>query len=203
MENMTAKIFYQSDCNLSLLDGKTIAIIGYGSQGHAHALNLKDSGCDVIIGLYEGSKSWAKAEAQGFKVYTAAEAAKRADIIMILINDEKQAAMYKKDIAPNLEAGNMLMFAHGFAIHFGQIVPPADVGSCDRETTHLSALFTSGTFLPSKRQRRSITLSPPAHATSIICFKASTASGISSSADIVTASASASATRPISFARQP
>ena len=127
MENMTAKIFYQSDCNLSLLDGKTIAIIGYGSQGHAHALNLKDSGCDVIIGLYEGSKSWAKAEAQGFKVYTAAEAAKRADIIMILINDEKQAAMYKKDIAPNLEAGNMLMFAHGFAIHFGQIVPPADV----------------------------------------------------------------------------
>ena len=85
MENMTAKIFYQSDCNLSLLDGKTIAIIGYGSQGHAHALNLKDSGCDVIIGLYEGSKSWAKAEAQGFKVYTAAEAAKRADIIMILI----------------------------------------------------------------------------------------------------------------------
>ena len=102
MENMTAKIFYQSDCNLSLLDGKTIAIIGYGSQGHAHALNLKDSGCDVIVGLYEGSKSWAKAEAQGFKVYTAAEAAKRADIIMILINDEKQAAMYKKDIAPNL-----------------------------------------------------------------------------------------------------
>ncbi len=93
----------------------------------AHALNLKDSGCDVIVGLYEGSKSWAKAEAQGFKVYTAAEAAKRADIIMILINDEKQAAMYKKDIAPNLEAGNMLMFAHGFAIHFGQIIPPADV----------------------------------------------------------------------------
>ncbi|MDD5796196.1 MAG: NAD(P)-dependent oxidoreductase, partial [Oscillospiraceae bacterium] len=113
-----AKIFYQSDCNLSLLDGKTIAIIGYGSQGHAHALNLKDSGCDVIIGLYEGSKSWKKAEDQGFKVYTAAEAAKKADIIMILINDEKQAAMYKKDIEPNLEAGNMLMFAHGFAIHF-------------------------------------------------------------------------------------
>ena len=126
-ENMKAPIYYQSDCNLSLLDGKKIAIIGYGSQGHAHALNLKDSGCDVIIGLYKGSKSWAKAEAQGFKVYTAAEAAKQADIIMILINDEKQAAMYKKDIEPNLEAGNMLMFAHGFAIHFGQIVPPADV----------------------------------------------------------------------------
>ena len=83
-----AKIYYQEDCNLSLLEGKTIAVIGYGSQGHAHALNLKESGCDVIVGLYEGSKSWAKAEAQGFDVYTAAEAAKRADIIMILINDE-------------------------------------------------------------------------------------------------------------------
>ena len=123
----TARIFYQEDCNLSLLDGKTIAIIGYGSQGHAHALNLKESGCDVIIGLYEGSKSWAKAEKQGFKVYTAAEAAKKADIIMILINDELQADMYKKDIEPNLEAGNMLMFAHGFNIHYGCIVPPKDV----------------------------------------------------------------------------
>ena len=122
-----AKIYYQEDCNLSLLDGKTIAVIGYGSQGHAHALNAKDSGCNVIIGLYEGSKSWAKAEAQGFQVYTAAEAAKRADIIMILINDEKQAQMYKESIEPNLEAGNMLMFAHGFAINFKQIVPPADV----------------------------------------------------------------------------
>lgn len=122
-----ARIFYQQDCDLSLLNGKTIAVIGYGSQGHAHALNAKESGCNVIIGLYEGSKSWAKAEAQGFEVYTAAEAAKRADIIMILINDELQAAMYKKDIEPNLEAGNMLMFAHGFNIHFGQIVPPKDV----------------------------------------------------------------------------
>ena len=126
-ENMKAPIYYQSDCNLALLEGKTIAIIGYGSQGHAHALNLKESGCHVIIGLYKGSKSWARAEEQGFEVYTAADAAKKADIIMILINDEKQAAMYKKDIEPNLEAGNMLMFAHGFAIHFGQIVPPADV----------------------------------------------------------------------------
>ena len=121
------KIYYQEDCNLSLLKGKTIAVIGYGSQGHAHALNAKESGCDVIIGLYEGSKSWAKAEAQGFKVYTAAEAAKKADIIMILINDEKQAKMYKESIEPNLEPGNMKMFAHGFAIHFGQIVPPKDV----------------------------------------------------------------------------
>ena len=122
-----ARIFYQQDCDLSLLNGKTIAVIGYGSQGHAHALNAKESGCNVIIGLYEGSKSWAKAEAQGFEVYTAAEAAKKADIIMILINDELQAAMYKKDIEPNLEAGNMLMFAHGFNIHFNQIVPPKDV----------------------------------------------------------------------------
>ncbi|MBE5839271.1 ketol-acid reductoisomerase [Butyrivibrio sp.] len=122
-----ARIFYQEDCNLSLLEGKTIAIIGYGSQGHAHALNLKDSGCNVIIGLYEGSKSKAKAEAQGLKVYNTAEAAKMADIIMILINDEKQAKMYKEDIEPNLQPGNMLMFAHGFNIHFGLIKAPKDV----------------------------------------------------------------------------
>ena len=122
-----ANIYYQEDCNLSMLDGKTIAVIGYGSQGHAHALNAKESGCNVIIGLYEGSKSWAKAEAQGFEVYTAAEAAKKADIIMILINDELQAKMYKESVEPNLEPGNMLMFAHGFNIHFGQIIPPKDV----------------------------------------------------------------------------
>ena len=122
-----ANIYYQEDCNLSLLEGKTIAVIGYGSQGHAHALNAKESGCNVIIGLYEGSKSWDKAVKQGFEVYTAAEAAKKADIIMILINDELQASMYKKDIEPNLEEGNMLMFAHGFNIHFGQIVAPKGV----------------------------------------------------------------------------
>ena len=122
-----AKIYYQEYCDLSLLEGKTIAIIGYGSQGHAHAKNLKDSGCHVIIGLYEGSKSWAKAESEGFEVYTSAEAAKKADIIMILINDEKQAKMYNENIAPNLEAGNMLMFAHGFNVHFGLIKAPADV----------------------------------------------------------------------------
>ena len=122
-----AKIYYQDDCNLAALDGKTIAVIGYGSQGHAHALNAKESGCHVIIGLYEGSKSWKRAEEQGFEVYTAAEAAKKADIIMILINDELEAKMYKESIEPNLEAGNMLMFAHGFNIHFNQIIPPADV----------------------------------------------------------------------------
>ena len=119
-----AKIFYESDCNLDYLAGKTIAVIGYGSPGHAHALNLKESGCNVIIGLYEGSKSWAKAEAQGFEVFTTAEAAKKADVIMILINDELQADVYKNEIEPNLEEGNMLMFAHGFNIHFGTIKPP-------------------------------------------------------------------------------
>lgn len=122
-----AKMYYEQDCNLNLLNDKTIAVIGYGSQGHAHALNAKESGCHVIIGLYEGSKSWKKAEDAGFEVYTAAEAAKKADIIMILINDELQANMYKNDIEPNLKEGDMLMFAHGFNIHFGQIVPPANV----------------------------------------------------------------------------
>ena len=122
-----AKIYYQNDCNLSVLKDKTVAIIGYGSQGHAHALNLHESGINVIVGLYNGSKSWAKAEAAGLKVMTAADAAKAADVIMILINDERQADMYKKDIEPNLTAGKALAFAHGFCIHFGQIVPPADV----------------------------------------------------------------------------
>ena len=122
-----AKIFYESDCDLSLLDGKTVAIIGYGSQGHAHALNLKESGVKVIVGLYEGSKSWKRAEEQGLEAYTSAEAAKKADIIMILINDELQAKLYKESIEPNLEEGNMLMFAHGFNIHFNQIVPPKNV----------------------------------------------------------------------------
>ena len=121
------RIFYQQDCDLQKLAGKTVAIIGYGSQGHAHALNLKDSGVNVVIGLYEGSKSWAKAEAQGLKVMTSSEAAKAADNIKILINDEKQAALYKESIAPNLTAGKTLMFAHGFNIHFGLIKPPADV----------------------------------------------------------------------------
>ena len=122
-----ARIFYQEDCDLSLLEGKKIAIIGYGSQGHAHALNLKESGCDVVVGLYEGSKSKAKAEAQGLTVLTNAEAVKQSDIIMILINDEKQADMYKKDVEPNLKAGDMLMFAHGFNINYKLITPPKDV----------------------------------------------------------------------------
>jgi len=121
------RIFYQQDCDLSKLDGKTVAIIGYGSQGHAHALNLKESGVNVVVGLYEGSKSKAKAESQGLKVVSVPEAAKMGDIIMILIPDEKQADVYKADIAPYLTAGKTLAFAHGFNIHFGCIVPPADV----------------------------------------------------------------------------
>ena len=122
-----AKMYYESDCNLGLLKGKTVAVIGYGSQGHAHALNLHESGVNVIVGLYTGSKSWKKAEEAGLKVMTAADAAKAADIIMILVNDEKQAALYKESIAPNLSEGNVLAFAHGFNIHFGSIVPPADI----------------------------------------------------------------------------
>lgn len=122
-----AKMYYQEDCNLDLLKDKTTAIIGYGSQGHAHALNLKDSGANVIIGLYEGSRSWKAAEEAGFKVMTSAEAVKNADIIMLLVNDEKQAVLYRESIAPNLTAGKYLAFAHGFNIHFGQITPPADV----------------------------------------------------------------------------
>ena len=122
-----AKIFYQADCDINVLKGKTVAIIGYGSQGHAHALNLHESGVDVVVGLYEGSKSWAKAEQAGLKVMTAADAAKAADVIMVLIPDERQAEMYNQNIAPHLTAGKALMFAHGFNIHYGQIVPPADV----------------------------------------------------------------------------
>ena len=122
-----AKIYYASDCNLGLLDGKTVAIIGYGSQGHAHALNLHESGVDVVVGLYEGSKSWGVAEAAGLKVMTTEEAAQKADVIMILIPDEKQADLYKNSIAPYLTEGKVLAFAHGFNIHFEQIKPPADV----------------------------------------------------------------------------
>lgn len=122
-----AKMYYEKDTDLNLLKGKKVAIIGYGSQGHAHALNLHESGIDVTVGLYNGSKSWAKAEAAGLKVATVAEAAKAADFIMILLPDEKQGKIYNEEIAPNLEEGNSLVFAHGFNIHFAQIVPPSYV----------------------------------------------------------------------------
>ena len=122
-----ANMYYEKDCIPDLLDGKTVAVVGYGSQGHAHAQNMRDSGVHVIIGLYEGSKSAETAKKDGFEVYTTAVAVKKADFVMFLINDEKQAAVYKKDIAPNLRPGMTLAFAHGFNIHFGQIVPPNDV----------------------------------------------------------------------------
>jgi ketol-acid reductoisomerase len=122
-----ARMYYDEDANLDLLAGKTIAIIGYGSQGHAHALNLKDSGLNVIVGLYPGSKSVAKAEAAGLTVKNVPDAANAADFIMILLPDEVQKTIYKNEIEPNLEEGNVLAFAHGFNIHFGQVVPPANV----------------------------------------------------------------------------
>lgn len=122
-----AKLFYEKDCNLARLKDKKVAVIGYGSQGHAHALNLKDSGVDVVVGLYEGSKSWALAQKAGLSVAVASEAAAQADVIVILINDEKQPQLYEESIAPHLKAGKYLMFAHGFNIHYGQIQPPEDV----------------------------------------------------------------------------
>lgn len=122
-----AKMYYEKDTNLELLKGKKVAIIGYGSQGHAHALNLHESGIDVVVGLYEGSKSWERAEKAGLHVATVAEAAKASDVVVILLPDEKQANVYKSEIAPYLEEGNALVFAHGFNIHYGQIVPPENV----------------------------------------------------------------------------
>lgn len=122
-----AKMFYEKDTNLELLKGKKVAVIGYGSQGHAHALNLHESGIDVVVGLYEGSKSVNRAKEAGLEVLSVKEAAKVADIIMILVPDEKQAKLYKEEIAPNLSPGNALVFAHGFNIHYNQIIPPSDV----------------------------------------------------------------------------
>ncbi|MCH8283428.1 MAG: ketol-acid reductoisomerase [Chloroflexi bacterium] len=119
-----AKIYYDDDADLGRLDGKKIAVVGYGSQGHAHALNLRDSGCDVVVGLYDGSKSWAKAEADGLTVDTVVNAAEAADITMILLPDTIQSDVYEAEIKPSLEQGKTLMFAHGFNIHFKQIVPP-------------------------------------------------------------------------------
>ncbi len=122
-----AKMYYEKDCDLGKLDGKVIGIVGYGSQGHAHALNLRDSGCNVIIGLRRGGKSWPVAEKDGFDVMTVPEMTKKADIIMILINDEKQADMFNQDILPNLTEGKAIAFAHGFNIRYKLIAPPAGV----------------------------------------------------------------------------
>jgi ketol-acid reductoisomerase len=147
-----ARRFYEQDGNVALLKGKTIAIIGYGSQGHAHALNLRDSGLDVIVGLPESSKSRAKAQQAGLKVMSTADAVKAADTMMILVPDHVQGDLYASDIAPHLTAGKTLMFAHGFNIHFGQIKPPADVDVsmiAPKAPGHrVRELFTEGVGVP-------------------------------------------------------
>jgi len=144
--------YYEQDGNLSLLKGKTVAIIGYGSQGHAHALNLRDSGVNVVVGLYEGSKSKAKAESAGLRVLSTFDAAKAGDVIMVLVSDHLQADLYETDIKPNLTAGKTLMFAHGFSIHFKTIVPPADVDVsmiAPKAPGHrVRELFTEGVGVP-------------------------------------------------------
>lgn len=147
-----AKMFYDVDADLSYLEGKKVAVMGYGSQGHSQAQNLKDSGVNVIIGLRKGSPSWEKAEKDGFKVYTVAEAAKMADIIQILVNDEKQAELYRTEILPGLAAGKALVFSHGFNIHYGQIQPPADIDVfmvAPKGPGHLvRRLYNEGTGIP-------------------------------------------------------
>ncbi|HHT65257.1 MAG: ketol-acid reductoisomerase [Caldicoprobacterales bacterium] len=122
-----AKMYYESDADFGLLKGKRIAVIGYGSQGHAHALNLKESGADVVVGLYKGSRSWEAAEQAGLTVMETAQAARESDFVMLLVPDEKQAKLYKESIEPNLEPGNALLFSHGFNIHYGQITPPDNI----------------------------------------------------------------------------
>ncbi|MEK6251893.1 MAG: ketol-acid reductoisomerase, partial [Actinomycetota bacterium] len=145
-------IFYDSDADFSNLEGKTVAILGYGSQGHAHALNLKDSGVDVVVGLREGSSSRADAEAEGLEVLSVADAASRGDVVMILLPDEKQAEVWGAEISDGIAEGNLLMFAHGFSIHFEQIVPPpgVDVGMvAPKGPGHLvRRQFTEGRGVP-------------------------------------------------------
>jgi ketol-acid reductoisomerase len=149
---MPAKIYYDQDADLGLLKGKKIAIIGYGSQGHAHALNLRDSGQDVVVGLYKGGKSWARAEKDGLKVVPVADAAKLGDVVMILLPDQTQRAVFEESIRGGLGRGKMLMFAHGFNIHFNQVVPPADVDVtmiAPKAPGHVMRdLFTQGPGVP-------------------------------------------------------
>src|SRR5690349_21791040 len=147
-----AKRYYENDGSLQNLQGRTIAIVGYGSQGHAHALNLRDSGAEVVVGLYPGSKSWQKAETAGLKVMTTADAAKAADVVMILVSDHIQGDLYEKEIAPHMTAGKTLMFAHGFNIHFNEIKPPADIDVsmiAPKAPGHrVRELFTEGVGVP-------------------------------------------------------
>ncbi|HOS69954.1 MAG TPA: ketol-acid reductoisomerase, partial [Bacillota bacterium] len=121
------RMYYEGDADLDMLRGKKVAVIGYGSQGHAHALNLQESGVDVCVGLYKGSKSWERAEKEGLEVLEASEAVKKSDFVIILVPDEKQAKLYKESVEPYLTEGKSLIFAHGFNIHYGQIVPPENV----------------------------------------------------------------------------
>src|SRR5206468_6990537 len=149
---MPAKIYYDQDADLGLLKGRKIAIIGYGSQGHAHALNLKDSGQDVVVGLYKGSKSWSKAEKEGLRVATVNEATQMADVIMILLPDQSQRHVFETEIKGGLGKGKMVMFAHGFNIHFNQVVPPPDVDVtmiAPKAPGHVMRdLFTQGPGVP-------------------------------------------------------
>ena len=146
------RIYYDSDADLGLLTGKTIAVMGYGSQGHAHALNLKESGCNVVVGLYEGSPSWAKAEAEGLKVMTVSKAAEAADVIMVVVPDQTQKKLYEESIRAHLKPGNTLMFAHGFNIHFSQIIPPKEVDVsmiAPKAPRHIMReVFTQGAGVP-------------------------------------------------------
>ncbi|MBI4579839.1 MAG: NAD(P)-binding domain-containing protein, partial [Planctomycetes bacterium] len=147
-----AKVYYESDCNIQLLQGKKIAVIGYGSQGHAHSLNLQDSGMDVVVGLYEGSKSWQQAEQAGLRVMAAGRAAEQADVIMMLVPDEKQKGLFESEIRGALAPGKTLMFAHGFNIHYSQIVPPnyVDVSMIAPKAPghRMRELFTAGLGVP-------------------------------------------------------
>lgn len=176
-----AKRYYEKDGNLALLQGKTVAIIGYGSQGHAHALNLRDSGVNVVVGLYPGSKSWSKAEAAGLRVLSTADAAKEADVIMILVADHIQADLYNSDIAPSMKPGKTLMFAHGFNIHFGQIQPPAGIDVsmiAPKAPGHrVRELFTEGVGVPAlvavhQNASGNATANALAYAMALGCLKA-------------------------------
>ena len=149
---MPAKIYYDQDADLGLLKGKKIAVIGYGSQGHAHALNLKDSGQDVVVGLYKGSKSWTRAEKDGLRVATVPDATKASEVVMILLPDQSQRQVFETEIKQNLGKGKMVMFAHGFNIHFNQVVPPPDVDVtmiAPKAPGHIMRdLFTQGPGVP-------------------------------------------------------
>ena len=163
---MTAEVFYDDDADLSIIQGRTVAVLGYGSQGHAHALSLRDSGVDVRVGLPEGSKSRAKAEAEGLRVVTPAEAAAEADLIMILVPDHVQRRLYAEAVEPNLQDGDALFFGHGFNIRFGYVKPPAGVDVAMVAPKGPGHLVRRGGPPRSSGERRSRPESPPGSASS-------------------------------------